>query len=213
MFRLRAMALTVVLAATCWFVGTVCNAADSGIAVGIVDVGKVYAEAPRIKQMRETLQNRTLDLSKKLEIRSQNLMLTEEQVRELVDLRLKSAPTEADKAKIKQLSDIERANDEELKKLQATAQLDDKQKARLNELNDLQKKAKTIGEQMEQDYNSQLENERMDLEKKAVEEIEAVIKKIAEEKKLTYVFAKDAVFFGGTDFTSQVIEKLERKPQ
>jgi Skp family chaperone for outer membrane proteins len=195
------------------FVASAGMAADSGIAVGIVDVTKVYAEAPRVKQLRETLDKHTLDLSKKLEIRGQNLMLTEEQVRELIDLQTKVNPTEAEKAKIKQQTDLERGNDEELKKLQAATQLDDKQKARLNELTDLQKKSKTTGEQMEKDYNAQLQTEAKDLESKAASEIEQVIKKIAEDKKFAFVFAKDAVFYGGTDVTSQVIDKLERKPE
>jgi Skp family chaperone for outer membrane proteins len=187
--------------------------AADGIAVGIVDVTKVYAEAPRIKQLRETLDKHTQDLSQRLEIRGQNLMLTEEQVRQLIDLKTKTNPTEADKAQIKQLTDQEKALDEELKNLQGTAQLDDRQKARLAELTDLQKKSKSTGEQMEKDYNSQLQNEARELEAKAANEIDQVIKKVAGEKKLSFVFAKDAVFFGGTDITTQVIDGLERKAE
>jgi Skp family chaperone for outer membrane proteins len=209
----RGMVWTIVITAALSLAASACLAADSGIAVGTVDVTKVYSEAPRVKQLRETLDKHTLDLSQKLEVRGQNLMLTEEQIKDLIELKMKVNPTEADKAKIKQYTDLERANDDELKKLQATTPPDEKQKARLTELTDLQKKAKTTGEQMEKDYNTQLQNEARDLEAKAASEIEQVIKKIAEEKKFAFVFARDAVFYGGTDITSQVIDKLERKSE
>lgn len=213
MITSRGMVWTIAIAAGLWLISSACMAAEGGLAVGTVDVTKVYAEAPRVKQLREVLERHNLELSQKLEIRGQNLMLTEEQVRELIELKQKANATEADKAKIKQYTDLEKANDEELKKLQGTAQPDEKQKARLNELTDLQKKSKATGEQMERDYNTQLQNEARELEAKAASEIEDVIRKIAEEKKFSFVFAKDSVLFGGTDVTTMVIDRLERKPE
>lgn len=209
----RKIALAIGIVSVLLFVASVCYAAESPLTVGVVDVTKVYAEAPRIKQLREQLDKRRVELSTKLEIRGQSLMLSEEQVRELIDLKLKPTPTEAEKTKIKQLVDLERANDDELKTLQGTAQPTDAQKTRMNELAEIQKKSKTIGEQMERDYNSQLQNEAMGLESKAATEIEEVIKTVAQAKKLSFVFAKDAVFFGGVDVTTEVIGKLDRKPE
>jgi Skp family chaperone for outer membrane proteins len=41
-----------------------------------------------------------------------------------------------------------------------------------------------------------------------VEEIKAIVKKIAEDKKYDYVFLKDAVLFGGDDITFLVLKKI-----
>lgn len=188
-----------------------CLAANSSLAVGTVDIPKVKAEAPRIKQLAERLDRLGAELDAKISVRAQNVMLTEEQVKELIDLKLKGKPTEQEKARIKELTDLERANDGELKKLQGTAQPDDKQKARLNELTEMQKKSKTLADQMAKDYAAQYQNEGVSLSNTADAELREVVTKIAESKKLAFVFDKDSVFFGGTDITSDVIRLMDRK--
>lgn len=210
----RVGALAVVLCVIASLLCSACYGADA-ISIATVDIVKVYSEAPRVKQLRETLEGRTKELNSRLDVREQNLMLSEEQVRELIDLKLKPNPTEAEKARMKELGDIERNLDEQLKNLQNTPQdkLTDAEKTRLKELTDIQTKSKTTGGQIEKDYNAQLQNEARDLESKAFQEISDAVKGIAEAKKYTFVFAKDAVFFGGTDITNEVIAKLDRKPQ
>ena len=208
----RRTALVILMAVAAILIAAECLAADT-LTVGVVDIGKVYAEAPRIKQLRVQLDRRRQELGARLEIRSQNLMLTEEQIRELVELKMKEKPTDQDKARIKELTDLERANDEELKKLQATAQPTDQEKARLKELTEMQQKAKATGEQIEKDYNVQFQNEANSLEAKAAQEIEEAVKQIAAAKKFQLVFAKDAVLVGGSDLTNDVIAKLDRKPE
>lgn len=203
----------VVLAAGLAMLGSACMAADGLPAVGIVDVAKVNNEAPRIKQLSELLEKKGVEFDSKLGIRGQSLMLPEEQIRELIDLKLKPAPTDADKARIKQITDQEKANDDELKKLQTTPQLTDDQKKRMGELADFQKKAQEMRENMAKDYTIQYQSEAANLTAKANAEIEEVVKKLATDKKLAFVFAKNAIFFGGTDITSEVISKLDRKPE
>lgn len=213
MLGLRGRAFWTALAALGALLSSACWAADP--AIGTVDMAKVYTEAPRIKQLRERLEQRSKEFESRLDIREQNLMLTEEQVRELIDLKMKPSPTDKDKARIQELTDIERSLDEQLKNLQNTPQdkLTDTEKTRLKELTDLQTASKTAGGQIEKDYNSQLQNEARELEAKASEEISAVIKQIAESKKLAYVVDKAVVFFGGTEITNEVIAKLDRRAE
>lgn len=188
-------------------------AADAGPKIGIIDVEKLYNDAPRVKQYREGLVKLRTELGTKLEIRSQNRMLSEEQVKEFVDLKLKTKPTEQDTKRIKELTDLEHANDEELKKLQTTAQPTEQQKARLKELTDMQQKSTSIGQQMEKDYNAQLDSKTQELDAKVESEVREAINKVAQEKSYAYVLAKAAVFVGGTDITDDVIGKLERKAE
>jgi len=188
-------------------------AADAPLKIGIVDVEKLYSDAPRVKQYDEVRAKLRAELGTKLEIRSLNTMLSEAQVKELVDLKLKPNPADPDTKRIKELTDLERAADDELKKLQTTPQLTDEQKARLKELTDMQQKSKSIGEQMEKDYNSQLDSKAQELETKVESEIREAINKVAAEKSYAYVLAKAMVFVGGTDITDDVIGKLERKAE
>jgi Skp family chaperone for outer membrane proteins len=161
----------------------------------------------------EELEAYRQSLASKLETRSQSLMLDEGQVKELIDLKAKQNPTEQDKARIKELSETERAKDEELKKLQTTATLTEPQKARLTELTNLQQKSKTVGGQLEKDYNDQLETKRQDMIAKAEADIRDAIAKIAEAQGFTFVLAKDAALYGGADITDKVMDKLDRKVQ
>ena len=193
--------------------GGVAFAADAGPKIGIVDVQKLYSDAPRVKQYREGLLTLRTELETKLDIRGQNLMLDEASVKELVDLKIKTKPTEAETKRIKELTDLERAADEELKKLQTTPQPTEQQKARLKELTDMQQKSKSIGEQMGKDYYARIDSKTQELETKADGEIREAINKVAAEKSYAYVLAKAAVFVGGTDITDDVIGKLERKAE
>lgn len=191
------------------------RAADNAQKMGIVDLARVYKDAPRIKQYKEELDTLTETLKRQLDIRSQNLMLDEAQVKELIELKMKPADKLADKekARIDELAKIERDLDATFKQLQSTAQPDEAQKARLKELQDIERKSKTTGEALENDYNSRLQTKAIELDDKARTDILDAVKKVAEAKALTMVIAKDAVLFGGADVTDDVINKLDRKVQ
>ena len=190
-------------------------AADNAQKTGIVDLARVYKDAPRIKQYKEELDALTETLKRQLDIRSQNLMLDEAQVKELIELKMKPADklTDKEKARIDELAKIERDLDATFKQLQSTAQPDEAQKAKLKELQEIERKSKTTGEALENDYNSRLQTKAIELEEKARTDILDAVKKVAEAKGLAMVIAKDAVLFGGADVTDEVINKLDRKVQ
>ena len=214
MIKSGAMAWSVACAvAAAALLGGVAFAADAGLKIGIVDVQKLYADDPRVKQYREGLDKLRTELGAKLDIRSQNRMLDDTAVKELVELKTKVTPTDADTKRIQELTDQERANDEALKKLQTTAQLTDEQKAKLKALTDMQQKSTSIGEQMEKDYNAQIDSKAQESETKVDAEVRDAINKVAQEKSYNYVLAKAAIFVGGTDITDDVIAKLERKAE
>lgn len=190
-------------------------AADNALKVGVVDFARVTRDAPRVKQYREEFDQLAATLEKQLEIRSQNLMLDEAEVKELIELKLKPAEalSEKEKARINELQNKERSLDEEFKQLQATSQPTEQQKARLQELQEIQRKSKTTGEALEKDYNSRLQAKAVELEEKMTLDIQDAVKKVAEAKGLSLVLSKAAVLFGGLDITDEVINKLDRKAQ
>ena len=189
-------------------------AADNVPKIGIIDVQKILRDAPRMKQYMEDYDSRRLQLGADLDIRSQNLMLDENQVKELVELKAKgAAATEKDKARILELEKIEKDRDAKFKELQATKEPTEAQKAELKSLQDMQAKSKTTGKALEDDYNSRLQTKMQELDEKANADMQEAVNKVVEAKGLTLVLVKDAVKFGGTDITDDVFGKLERKVQ
>ncbi|MCL5103953.1 MAG: OmpH family outer membrane protein [Armatimonadetes bacterium] len=212
MVRSRGMAwvLALVLAGVV-LIGTVALAADPELKVGVVDVEKVYKDAPRLKQYTEELNKYREGLGRKLELRSQNMMLSEEEVKELIDLSTKEGANDKDTARIKALKDAERAKDDELKQLQGTKDLKDQDKARLNELQAIRKKSEDTGTALTKDYDGLLQSKMQEVNGKAETEVRDAITKVASAKGLTLVVAKEAVLFGGNDVTDKVIDELSRK--
>lgn len=186
--------------------------AANEVKIAVVDSQKVYKEAPRIRQYQEQLDAFKQLLTAKLDIRSQNWMLDETEIQELIGLRTKEKPTDADNARIKALTDIERAKDDELKSLQqTTAALTEQQKARLNELMDLQKKSKDTANATLKDYDAQYQAKMGELQTKIDTELQAAVVKVAESKQFTVVIDKAVVMLGGTDISDLVIGALDRK--
>lgn len=181
--------------------------------IGVVDLQKVYADAPRIKQYKEDLDSFKQTLTTKLDIRSQNMMLDENEIKELIDLKMKPKPLDADTARIKQLTDTERAKDEELKKLQETKTPNDQEKARLQELMNLQQKSKDTGNALIKDYDGQYQSKMGELQTKIDAEIQAAVSKVAEAKGLGMVLDKSSVLVGGIDVTDDIVGRLDRKMQ
>lgn len=181
------------------------------VKIAIVDTQKVYKEAPRIRQYQEQLDVFKQLLTAKLDIRSQNWMLDETELQELVSLKTKDKTTDADNARIKALTEGERAKDDELKALQQTASPTDQQKARLKELMDLQQKSKDTANATLKDYDTQYANKMGELQNKIDTELQAAVVKVAESKGYTVVLDKAVVMLGGTDISDLVIGALDRK--
>ena len=192
------------------FVSPPARAADE-ITIGVVDVQKIYSDAPRIKQYMAELAQFGDTLQKKIGIRSQNIMLDDTEIRELIDLETKETKTDQDTSRIKELQDIERGRDAEFKDLQSRNDLDEQQKARLNELQDMQQDSKVTREEIAKDYEDQWQKKTQEYDADMVADIKEAINKVAEDKKFTFMLDKVAVFFGGVDATDDVIAKLDRK--
>jgi Skp family chaperone for outer membrane proteins len=179
--------------------------------VGVVDGRKIDDNAPRVKQYMEELDAMANLLKTKLDIRAQNTMLDENEINELISLKTKDKATDADTARIKALTDIERSKDEELRKLQETKDLNEQQKARLQELMNLQQKSKDMGNALSKDYDGQYQSKAVELQGKIDTDVRAAVAKVAEAKGLSLVFDKSVVVYGGIDITDDVVARLDRK--
>lgn len=187
-------------------------AADTKAVFGIVDTEKLMT-SPRFKQYDEDLSKFVEECRAKLAVRQQKLMLNEDELRELIDLKMKANPTAQQTERINAIEKIERDRDAELKQLQGAKEATEQQKARQKELQDMRQKSKDTGDAQEKDYQSAIQTKAQGLDAQFATEVQAAIKQVAEAKGLTLVFAKAQVLFGGTDVTDDVIAKLDRKIQ
>ena len=210
MLKSRRMAWTLTLSiAITALIGVSAAVAADESKIGVVDTARVYKDAPRIKKYTEDLNVFRQNLGAKLDIRNQNRMLDENEVKELIDLKLKENATDKDKARLKELEDTERARDAELKTLQETKEPDDAKKTRLKQLQDMQQSSNVKGNELAKDYDEQLSNKMLELNNNAEKEVRDAIKVVAEAKGLTLVIAKEAVLFGGIDISDAIIAKME----
>lgn len=202
--------MVVVLAG--WVVSAPARAADADLKVGIVDTEKLM-NSPRFKQYDEEVTAFGQSLETKLTIRNQKLMLNEAEIKELIDLRTKPKTTPQDDARIKELEDIERQRDAELKTLQETKEPTDQQKARLKELQDMRQKSKDTGDALHKDYQGQLRSRVQSLDEQFAAEVQDAIKEVAQARGLVLVLNKMQVLYGGIDISDDVTAKLDRKIQ
>lgn len=193
--------------------GTAAQAADKEVKIGVVDVQKIYKDAPRVKQYMEELDKFRDVLKQKVETRQQNMMLSGDEIKELIDLKLKTDATQADKDRIAAIEKSERDRDAELRKLQEAKDLNDQDKARLKELQDMQQNSKDTGAAIAKDYEGQFQAKVQETEATVTGELQDAIKKVAEAKGYTLVLDKVVVLSGGIDMTDDVIGKLDRKMQ
>ncbi|MFQ3549273.1 MAG: OmpH family outer membrane protein [Armatimonadota bacterium] len=176
--------------------------------IGVVDEDLIYSEAPKIKQYMSELDKMKEEFKTKLDIRSQTLMLNETEINEIIDLKMKAQPTAQEKARIAELEAEGKKRDEELRTLIEIKDPNDQQRARLKELQDIQTKAKNTGQAVAEDYDKQWQAKVKELDQKALADIDAAVKEVAQAKGLSVVLAKAAVYYGGVDITQDVIQKL-----
>lgn len=210
----KSQRIALIAATICVVVLSVSSVALGAIAepkVGSVDTDRVFKEAPRIAQLEEETAALDQLLTKKLDIRAQNLMLTESEISELIDLKIATNPKPADSARISQLTDLERAKTDELAKLAGTQSLTDKQRSRLKELQDIQRKSQEAGTALYKDYQVQLQSKANEIHGKEDAEMRAAVSKVGEAKGFAVIWDRASVLFGGTDLTSDVISRLDRK--
>lgn len=185
-------------------------AADPPVKVGIVDLNKVHSEAPKIKRYWDEINKLKDSLEAKLEVRIQNIYLSGNDIEELVLLKTKATPlTDAEKNRIKELEGKQDAMAKELATLEQTKDLTAEQNERMKALRDARKKSEDTGMSLTKTYDEQLKSKVQELDKKAETDLRDAINKAAADNKVTVVVAKEAVLFGGTDITADVIKKLQ----
>ena len=79
---------------------------------------------------------------------------------------------------------------------------------------EFEEKSASMNDQQKQEYYQQtmqrLQQQQNDMMEPVRQKIEAAVKEVAEAKGITVVLNKEAVVYGGTDLTQDVIKKLSK---
>jgi Skp family chaperone for outer membrane proteins len=179
-------------------------------AIGIVDVAEVSAKSKFAEKLRKEMQAFQENQQRLFDDMVKTRLLTVTMKTELEELRKKKDPNEADKARIRDLEDY---TDRQLRRFRELEQKLDKTPAEQQEMQSLQQlftdAEKTLKEQNDR-LVGELKLKEQELAKKVQEAALQAVTKIAESKKLVLVVTKDAVLYGGTEITADVIAAIDK---
>jgi len=135
-------------------------------------------------------------------------MLVDADYTKYLDLKQAAAPTESTQ---KQLTDLETSAKQREDRYRALADKRDRTAEEQKEYDELNKVYnQRMGEMrvLQDSLAKEVQAKREELTKTITTSLDTAIKTVAEAKKLSLVIAKEAVLYGGTDITNEVLEKL-----
>jgi Skp family chaperone for outer membrane proteins len=195
--------------------------AQSAPAIGTVDMGRINAEYQAIQQLTTQYQGFVREQQAKFEDRGKTRMLNDAELKEYMDLSQFGAPTEANKQRLTALAQESDTREKRLAELERKTRDEAEQK----EYDGLSGIAKVRGPELaklEDDLTQAVSAKREELLKVITDSVNAAVKAVAEQKKLTVVVAKAVidpnggsaplVLYGGTDITDDVLAKLNAAP-
>ncbi len=176
--------------------------------IGLVDITRIGQEYTSLIEKNKDLENLLASRKSELEIRQSYRFLTEEEMQELLKLLALKEPTPEQKNRAKELVDLSQKRDAELLALDTKENLTPEEKARRSELRQIQTAADQKTEELAAAYTAEMQQERQKIEGNVVQAVRNAVTQVATEMGLAIVFDKDAILFGGTDITDQVLQKL-----
>lgn len=211
--RIKTIAAVLVVVAVA-IVSVVGQVSAAETTFGTVDPGKIWQSHPKVQQARQEMVKLNDLLENRLTLRDHNRLLTEQELTELQTVKEKARATDAEKARIKELEDLAKQRDVQRRELIAKKEPSEEERAVLSELENRYAEAeRTLGELI-REYDKQLKTKEEELTKgmpNLDQEILDAVKAVAEAKKLSVVVSQQAVLFGGTDITEDVITQMNKK--
>lgn len=176
--------------------------------VAMVDVQKAGSAYKGTKSANDEINKLVADIRMELETRASHKLMTDAELTELISLKKKSPPTEADSKRIDELEKIVKQRDEEVNTLSQKSDPSDAERARLRELKELSNKNSASINTLSDDYAQQVDKRRTELQDKVTADLLAAVAKVAQQKGLATVVDKVIVLYGGIDVTDDVIKAL-----
>jgi Skp family chaperone for outer membrane proteins len=178
--------------------------------VGYVNVQEVFQGYDRTTKSNAELDALSKSLVAKLQVLEENMLLSHDDLEELVVLRTKANISDSEKGRMKSLQDKEIGLEKELADLSAKKEPTSQEQARLKELQDRKADAKVDAEKIRDDSEKMFKEKSKELSAAIRDDIVKAIEAVAKDKKLNVIVDKEAVLYGGVDVTKDVLSKLKK---
>jgi Skp family chaperone for outer membrane proteins len=191
---------------------TAAGKSSAAIPVGFVDIDEVMDKSAAGQAAKKQAQVLRTQLESGLTKKQQMALLTAEQRAELEKLQAKpeNQKSDADKAKIADLTAAGDALEKELLALQQKASPTDADRGRIEDLTKRMMSARQALENDQQDAQKQLNDQGAKIMGDLQEKIYKAVEDVAKDRGLAMVVHKEARLFGGEDITDAVINKLKK---
>jgi Skp family chaperone for outer membrane proteins len=185
-------------------------AAQSAPTFGSVDLQKVVAGSTRKAQLDQQI----TDLKEKLEAQFKQQvaspMLSAANQQELGTLLSKTAPTDADKARVTELQAMSQKDSDELTSLQQVKAPTADQTARLGTLTKEQQDGQQVLQGVADSYNAQVQATNDKLAAQLQDTVRQAVAAVAQQKGLSVVFDSGVAYYTANDITDEVAKRLSK---
>lgn len=210
--RIKPMLCTVVsLAAVLMAASGVLAEKNPSASVGFVDMQQVVSGCNEYTSGMTDLQGQLQKYQGQLARIQQFGLLSDDERKEAETLSTTDKQTDAQKARLAELTANAQKYQDELKSLRQVASPDDTQKVRLNELSSRERKADDEQQTLYNSYSKDLNDKQQQLTASIQQKIDGAIITVGKEKSMSLVLDKAVVYYGGTDLTEEVLKVVNKK--
>jgi Skp family chaperone for outer membrane proteins len=201
----RAAAVAVALSAIL-STGVLAQAAS----IGKVDVEKINKEYKLATRYQDELQRYRAELEKQFDDFTKTSYLSSEELAELNALNEKKNPSDAEKARIQQLTDYTKTKQDRLRELEQKPEneLSDAEKTEMGQLRQKETDAQNGAKAKDNDLMQKLLARQKEYADEIEKNVTSALEAISKEKNLTAVLSNDVILYGGVDITDEVLAKL-----
>ena len=195
-----------------WLLTIGCVLTAHAQAFGVVDYERIMTESTYVKTNRDQIQALRARYLSVLQTLEENIVLTNEERQELVNLLLAETLNDDQRKRVEQLTQTARQRAGELQQLRQKPQPTETEKAALERFTQMEAVGREALQSLAQQLSQQLEQQAQQIGKQVDTTVRETIAQVAKEKKLTLVFSAGAVLYAENDITNDVIKRLnERK--
>jgi Skp family chaperone for outer membrane proteins len=209
-FSWIALAVLALFTVGSWMVEAA-QAQNPAFSLAFVDLRRLSSEYEGTKQSQTELNAFQQTLRKQLDDLEAIRFLDDKERGEVATLRAVASPTPEQKKRLDDLLAASKARGDQLRALQQNPNKTDAEKADFDRLSQLSNKTDDEMETLGTQLDDQLTAKSAELSKKLTDTVLAAITDIAKQKAYTVVMDKQAVLYGGTDLTDDVMKKLSGK--
>lgn len=186
------------------------QAADKDVAVGVLDEAKLGKDYAKFRDALAALNERAVAYDKQLDARE---VLDETQSKRFDELIAKKNRTPAEETEFNNLVKVGTDRRTDLNGLAGKAARTPDEETRLKLFQGYMKTNTVVVRRLEDDLFQELKTTEEATNKTYIDLANAMVQKVAGEKKLTLVFRKDAVvwFAPAVDITDEVLTRLNRQ--